>query len=361
MRMSAESPHKDATVAESESIWSQTRWPIRLPDEPPTPALPRATSGAKGLLAYTGIGMFLVVAGALLGWAIAARPFSLETVSASGATPTAVPSQPDVTVSVDVDELTGQVFPVDGYVLPVRYNDIGPRLLDTGAIDYWRFSDLYAQSGNPLSVAHRHILTEGSDEPIRINADNSHFLLNFLWALGLANRNPVLTEGPMVQNGENGIGGYASTGGWTLGSKPATELYASQLLIHLTPEQQARVEEVAALVYRPCCGNPTLFPDCNHGMAMLGLLELMASQGASSEEMLTAAKQVNVYWFPQQTLELAVFFKLAQGTDYADIPPQTAVGIDHFSYSGYSAVSQWLDRNGLLDQLSGSGVSCGVG
>jgi hypothetical protein len=359
--MSAESPHNDATTTESEALWTQKDGPVQLIDEQFDLAPSRATSGAKGLLAYTGIGLFLVVTGALLGWAIATRSTSVVTASASGATLTTRPSPTAATVTIDVDELAGQIFPTDGYVLPVRYEDIGPRLLDAGAIDFERFTSLYEGNGNPLTAEHRHILTEGSDESIRINAGNSHFLLNFLWALGLTNRNQVLTEGPMVQNGDNGIGGYASTGGWTLGSKPATELYASQLLVNLTPDQQARVEEVAALVYRPCCGNPTLFPDCNHGMAMLGLLELMASQGASTDQMLTAAKQVNAYWFPQQTLELAVFFKVARGTEYADIAPRAAVGIDHFSYSGYSTVSQWLDRNGLLGQLSGSGVSCGVG
>jgi hypothetical protein len=63
--------------------------------------------------------------------------------------------------------------------------------------------------------------------------------------------------------------------------------------------------EVASKVYRPCCGNPTSFPDCNHGMALLGLLELMASQGATVDQMFTAAKQVNAFWLPDQTRELA--------------------------------------------------------
>src|SRR5512136_2172416 len=109
------------------------------------------------------------------------------------------------------------------------------------------------------------------------------------------------------------IGGFASTGGWTLGTKSPEALYASTTMIVLTPEQQARLEEVAARVYRPCCNNPTHFPDCNHGMAMLGLLELMAGQGATTDEMYTAAKYVNAFWFPQQTLELATYFKATKG------------------------------------------------
>src|SRR3989304_6041912 len=135
--------------------------------------------------------------------------------------------------------------------------------------------------GEPISNPQMEILTKGSAEEIVITGENAHFLLNFFWAVGLANKNSILTEGPMVQNSDGQIERFASTGGWTLATKSVTGLYASMDLIPLTPEQQARVEEVASAVYRPCCNNPTIFPDCNHGMAMLGLLELLDSQDAS--------------------------------------------------------------------------------
>ena len=76
---------------------------------------------------------------------------------------------------------------------------------------------------------------------------------------------------------------YASTGGWTLAAKPIMEVFASLPLIKLTAEQQERLQKVAEATYRPCCGNSTAFPDCNHGMAMLGMLELMAANDASEE------------------------------------------------------------------------------
>src|SRR3990172_11844652 len=146
----------------------------------------------------------------------------------------------------------------------------------------------------------------------------------------------------MVQNSGGQIESFASTGGWTLATKPVTELYASMDLIPLTSEQQARVEEVAAAVYRPCCDNYTLFPDCNHGMAMLGLLELMASQGASVDEMFNAAKYVNAYWFPQQTLEIAIYLKANQKIEFADADAHVVVGKDYSSSSGTSIVHQAL-------------------
>jgi hypothetical protein len=193
-----------------------------------------------------------------------------------------------------------------------------------------------------------------------ITAENSHFLLNFFWAVGLSNKNTILTEGPMVQNANGHVENFASTGGWTLAAKPVSELYASMDLISLTAEQQARVEEVAAGVYRPCCGNATLFPDCNHGMAMLGLLELMASQDASSDQMFAAAKYVNAYWFPQQTLETAIFLKAKGNVDFAQADARVITGEQFFSASGSSQMHAMLQSEGLLPAAPDNGGGCGT-
>lgn len=262
--------------------------------------------------------------------------------------------------SSTVSPQVAQINPPAGYALPAVYGEIGPQLLAAGAIDYDRFAQLYLQGSRPLSAEQLDILTKGSQERIVITRENAHFLLNLFWAFGLANQNAVLTEGPMLSRGKEQVGNFASTGGWTLGAKPATELYASTLIVALTPEQQARVEAVAAAVYRPCCDNATLFPDCNHGMAMLGLLELMASQGASEDEMFAAAKHVNAFWFPQQTLELATLFKATQNTDFAQIDARELVGRRYSSSSGFRAAHEMLAEKGLLEQAPGQGGSCGV-
>ncbi len=253
-----------------------------------------------------------------------------------------------------------QISMPNGYTLPVSFGDIGPQLLEVGAIDYDRFVQVYDQAGQPLSQAQLKILSEGSDTPIIIDRDNAYFLLNFFWALGLANQNPILEEGAMMQYGEGEVGRFASTGGWTIGAKPATELYSSAPIITLNPEQQARLAEVASGVYRPCCDNHTAFPDCNHGMAMLGLLELMASQDASADEMFEAAKYANAFWFPQQTLEMALFFKVAKNQDFAEVDAREMVGRSFASGSGFQALHQWLADNGLLEQVPNGRTSCGV-
>lgn len=270
------------------------------------------------------------------------------------------PATPQVSTPTEQASSASRVTLPDSYILPVSFGDIGSRLVAAGAIDYDRFVQLYAEAGQPLTEEQLEILTTGSDGPVVINQENAYFLLNFLWAVGLTNQNPVLTEGPMQQHGKGDISGFASTGGWTMGTKPATELYASTPLIKLTSEQQARLEAVAQAVYRPCCNNPTAFPDCNHGMAMLGLLELMAAQGASEDEMFAAAKYVNAFWFPQQMLELAVVYKVTKNQDFAQIDARELVGPNLSSGTGYQQVHQWLADQGLLKEEPSSGSNCRV-
>jgi hypothetical protein len=254
----------------------------------------------------------------------------------------------------------GQISPPNSYLLPVSLGDIGPQLLFAGAIDYDRFVLTYERAGQELNEAQLAILTEGSNEYIVVDRDSSYFVLNFLWALGLTNQNPLLDEGPLMEYSEGDIGRFASTGGWTLGKRPATELYSSALLIPLSTEQQARLENVSFNVYRPCCNNHTAFADCNHGMAMLGLLELMAGQGATEDEMFEAAKNVNRFWFPQQAIETAAFFKATMGMDYIEVDGRMAAGREVFSGSGFQSIHQWLVSNGELEKMPSSGSSCGV-
>ena len=254
----------------------------------------------------------------------------------------------------------GQITLPSSYQLPVTFGDIGPRLLAAGAIDYERFVQIYERAGQALNDVQLAILSEGSDAPVVIDRDNAYFLLNFLWALGLTNQNSLLEEGPLVEYGEGDVGRFASTGGWTIGQRPSSELYSSADLISLTPKQQASLENVAYNVYRPCCNNHTAFADCNHGMAMLGLLELMAGQGASEDEMFEAAKYVNTFWYPQQSLETAVFFQATMGLDYDDVDGRNAVGKEVFSGSGFRSVHEWLVSNGMLEQAPNSGGGCGV-
>ena len=151
-----------------------------------------------------------------------------------------------------------------------------------------------------------------------------------------------------------GAGGFASTGGWTLARGDAMSHYSKHRFIVLTPEQQTLVEKVSKGIYRPCCGNSTYFPDCNHGMAMLGLLELMASQGVSEDEMYKSALVVNSYWFPDTYITIAKFLK-SQGKNWESVDPKEILGFDYSSGAGFQKVKSKVENTGFK-----GGGSCGV-
>ncbi len=188
-----------------------------------------------------------------------------------------------LTSSQSVSALEEAVLPQKGVVLPVRWGDLGIKLTSTGVIDRQAFDALYEGRGG-LTNDERKLLETNNSEPLTITNENSGFLLNLFWALGLGTKNNILEKGPMTDPRYGGAGNFASTGGWTLATGGAMSHYSQHPFITLTGEQQAMVERVSKNIYRPCCNNATYFPDCNHGMAMLGLLELMASQGVSETE-----------------------------------------------------------------------------
>ena len=97
---------------------------------------------------------------------------------------------------------------------------------------------------------------------------------------------------------------------------------------------------------RPCCDNPTPFADCNHGVPRLGLLGLMASRDVSKEAMFTAAACIHAFWFPQQTLELATYFKASRGLDFAEVDARQRVDRPFASGSGFRAVRRALEPGG---------------
>ncbi len=286
------------------------------------------------------------------------RPTSPAVIAAAPES-TATAEHPHA-ATIDMAMIAQQVNPPEGYALSVKLGDLGPRLVATGAIDYQKLVKVYADAGQPLTDEQIAILTKGNNQPLTIKSDNAYFLLNFFWAVGLTNQNTILTQGKMMKGGKDQVGNFASTGGWTIGSRSPIELYADLPLFTLSDEQQRRLEEVAHSVYRPCCNNPTDFPDCNHGMAMLGLLELMAAQGATVDEMFQAAKYVNAYWYPQQSMELALALKAAQGWDFAAINARELTSINLSSGTSFQGVHQWLAKNGLLQQGQGGGNNCGV-
>lgn len=250
-----------------------------------------------------------------------------------------------------------EINPSSGYTLPITYSDLGPKMVSSGVIDLNKFVGLYKDRGG-LAKEEMDILTKGSNQKIKITRENSNFLLNFFWAAGLANNSKILTEGQMKTYGDPA--NFASTGGWTLSREVSMNYYAKDNLFTLSPSQEELVQRVASGIFRPCCDNSTAFPDCNHGMALLGLLELMASKGGTEAQMFEAAKYVNAFWFPTNYYDLARYFKLKDGTNFGKVEAKTVLGKDYSSASGYSNIKKWLEEKEGKVQSQQGGSSCGV-
>lgn len=224
-------------------------------------------------------------------------------------------------------------------VLPIMWGSLGTQLVEEGVIDEKKIDAV------PLL----------EDEDIKNNVmtpANSGRWLNLLWAFGLANKNPVLEQGPMVEYGDTGR--FASTGGWNVAKGSAMDHYSIHQFVVLTAEQQKLVERVSQNIYRPCCGNSTYFPDCNHGMAMLGLLELMAANNVSEDEMYKVALKVNALWFPDTYLAIAQYLEF-KGSSWEKANAKELLGYDFSSALGYQRI-----LSEITPSSSRGGGSCGI-
>ncbi|MGE5306641.1 MAG: hypothetical protein ACM3TN_25320 [Alphaproteobacteria bacterium] len=267
----------------------------------------------------------------------------------------AEPTQSKPSMSEEIARIAAKVLPKDGFTLPIKWGELGPRLVKLGVIDLAKLKQLYKNDGDAL--AYLRYLEAPSDDFITITAKNAPFLVNVFWALGLANRNPLLeklaTETPEVE-----LMRLASTGGWSLGTKPPEEFYSNYDIVRLTPQQQKLVGDLAGSIYRPCCNNATSFPDCNHGIALLGLMQFMAANGLGRNEILRASLQFNSFWFPEQYVKTALLFQ-SRGIDWKKVDPKEVLGFQYSSGSGWMQnVNAKLQKEGYVSPGQKGGSSC---
>lgn len=264
-----------------------------------------------------------------------------------------------VSQKVQKSVLEERVLPTEGVELPVTWGNLGKKLVSSGAIDGERFKQLYVGRGQ-FTDEYEELLFGDNNGKIVINDNNAGYILNLLWALGLSNANPILVDSKEMMNPNyGGAANFASTGGWTMAVGDGMDHYNRHIYFKLTSEQQDLVDKVSRGIYRPCCGNSTHFPDCNHGMAMLGLLELMASQGVSEQDMWQAALAVNSYWFPDTYITIAAYMKDKKGVEWSDVNPQEVLGLDYSSGLGFRNISSQVTTPNSSRSAGGCGVDAG--
>jgi hypothetical protein len=217
----------------------------------------------------------------------------------------------------------------------VKWNGVVKRMVEEGALDPQKLELLLKNRyGQEMKPEWRAILN-GEDANLEINAENSVFMMYLLWLIAKHNDNPIIHSSPFASsfgpNYDIGVGrpGYGDTD-----------------LLSLTPEQQAVAARVAENSYRPCCGQTAARPDCSHGYSALGLMQLMASQGFSEEEIFGAFVKFNSFWFPSTYIQNALYFKVTEGQDWDEVDMKMVAGKQFSSLSGARAVKKALQDAG---------------
>lgn len=256
------------------------------------------------------------------------------------------------------DEVVTKVLPERGFQSKISLKDSVLKLIENGVIDKQKFGDVYKEKGG-LPEELNDVLIKASNKPILLTRENANYYVNLLWALGLSNYMSTNTKSPIL--GKD-LFNFASTGGWNLGKEENGGAYFNKFkIVQLTKEQEALVTKIAQNTYRPCCDNSTFFQDCNHGSALLGVVQLGASQGLSEEKLYKEALAFNSFWFPNNYIQTALYFKVIKNIDWEDVNPKEVMGYN------YSAVSQWSKSvaqeiakiPNLIPKQEGGG-SCGV-
>lgn len=256
------------------------------------------------------------------------------------------------------DELVAKVLPKKGFQSKIALKDSVVKLVENGVIDKQKFEDIYkGRGGLPTELSD--VLTKPTSQKILLTRENANYYVNLLWPLGLANYMSTNNKSPVF--GKD-LFNFASTGGWNLGKEENGGAYFNKFkVVSLTKEQEVLVTKIAQNTYRPCCDNSTFFQDCNHGSALLGLLQLGASQGLTERELYREALAFNSFWFPHNYIQTALYFKVVKNVDWEDVNAKEVMGYN------YSAVSQWSKNvaqevakiPNLIPKQEGGG-SCGV-
>lgn len=254
-----------------------------------------------------------------------------------------------VSISDRINNLESEIIPEQGLEIPIKFDDLVQKMINSGAIDRDKFIKNYSQQDISREEIEKY-LDQNQDQNIVINSDNSNVILGLLWVFGLTNKNLVLENGPI--NNYEGINTeqFASISGWTLSQGPAINYFNKNNLIDLTPEQQSLVEEISKNIYRPCCDNSTYFPDCNHGMAMFGLIELLVKGNIPTADIYQIALKVNSYWFPSSYLVIGQYFQ-EKNIIWSDVNAKEILGADFSSISGFNKINREVEP--ITPELNG--------
>lgn len=286
---------------------------------------------------------------------LASAGASFASCGIAGATeyPLVRPSEP-FRFTQPASDVVEQVLPKAGVATGVAFGDSIQTVVTAGVLD----PDKYRALAKDLPDWVERLLAARSDDPILFSEETAPYLVNLLWSIGLSTKAAFNEESPVHTLR---IPGFASTGGWTLGQKQNGYVYFNQVeAVRMTDQEQKLVLDAATTTFRPCCDNSTYYQDCNHGSALLGLLELAASQGATLEGLYGVALTANSFWFPEQYSKTALYFSHFHRKSWSEVSPKLVLGSDFSSLSGWekNVNDRLLEANVTLPGQSKGQQSC---
>lgn len=234
---------------------------------------------------------------------------------------------------ISIDDVIETVTPEAGFQTGVRWGDVVPKMIESGALDPKKLEDIlvnrYKQEMKPEWVA----VLNGENTTLSIDNDNAVFMMYMLWALAKHNENQILADSSIAKYFTNYDIGVGRAG------------YNDTPLLALTAEQQQIAKKVSENAYRPCCGNSTAVPDCSHGYSALGLIQLMATQGFSETEIFETFVQFNSFWFPETYIKTALYLEATEGTVWADVDKELIAGKEYSTLRGSFKAKNYLKQN----------------
>lgn len=274
-------------------------------------------------------GIFIVVA-ILFAYQLSVVFGNGTEINSSSSSTTLVANNGDKINLNDVIEL---VTPKEGFETTVKWGNIVTKMVDSGVLDPVKLESILTKRyGQKMKPQWRSVLA-GENVNLSIDNDNAVFMMYLLWTLAKHNENEVLTNSPFAKYFTNYDIGVGRAG------------YNDTPLLSLTPAQQAIVRKVSENAYRPCCGNSTAAPDCSHGYSALGLVQLMASQGFSESEIFATFVQFNSFWFPETYIKNALYFKITEGLDWANVDKELVAGAEYSTLRGSYKAKNYLKTN----------------
>jgi len=245
---------------------------------------------------------------------------------------------------INQEQILRELLP-DKKVLPVTWQGIPFKLLEEKIVDLEKLKAYSQRYGQTVSEDDVKIFQKDYNGNIEITPQNSVFIYNVLWAIGFAQKSPIL-DYELEKYGwdtvKNLAGYYFSFANLGNGSTLPQSGYNYFDFIPLSPDQEALVMKTVSKSAVPSCGNPLWLPDCSCSFAVDALIFMSASQGFNDKQIYQAMKDVYPYRYPGLYVRHALWFKLAQNQEWSEVDAEKLVSFELSSAQGVAQVSKAL-------------------